>query len=232
MKKFLFVFLFIYSTSLYSQNLQLHYDFGKSRDRNATDRGYFTSTFEMYKPDKLGSTFWFIDMDYSNTQKQIGLAYMEFARNFKIGKFPVQPHVEFNGGVYFHNKVTPLSGGSISNAWLFGGALPLTLGKGSIEFQLMYKAITYATKADGQFTVVWFYPLFNGKVAFDGFLDFWSEDKFDHSEKKFVLLTEPQVWYTLNKTFAIGSEVEISHNFIFMSKKTEIYPTLAMKWNF
>ena len=39
-----------------AQNLQLHYDLG---------RGCATTTAEMFRPDAAGSTFFFIDLDYS-----------------------------------------------------------------------------------------------------------------------------------------------------------------------
>lgn len=38
-------------------NIQLHYDLGK-------DREYVTTTIENFTPDKYGSTFFFVDMDY------------------------------------------------------------------------------------------------------------------------------------------------------------------------
>src|SRR5665648_1111147 len=60
MKKILILFvLFIAASALKAQNVQLHYDIGK-------DRKYLTSTVEMFKPDKWGSTFFFIDMDYGS----------------------------------------------------------------------------------------------------------------------------------------------------------------------
>ena len=37
-----------------AQNLQTFYDFGRGRN-------YITTTFEMFKADKFGDTFWFID---------------------------------------------------------------------------------------------------------------------------------------------------------------------------
>ena len=43
-------------------NLQTFYDFGK-------DRQYLTTTFEMFKPDKFGDTFFFIDHYYNPFNK-------------------------------------------------------------------------------------------------------------------------------------------------------------------
>ena len=63
MKKIL---LLTFSAALFysvsAQNIQLHYDFGENRK-------FLTSTVEMFKPDSWGSTFFFIDMDYSSDSR-------------------------------------------------------------------------------------------------------------------------------------------------------------------
>ena len=55
-----------------AQNLQLFYDAG---------RGCVTSTVEMFRPDAGGSTFFFVDFDYS--PKASG-AYWEIARELNF----------------------------------------------------------------------------------------------------------------------------------------------------
>ncbi len=74
MKRLLILFVLLSTTCLYSQNLQLHYDFGE-------DRKYFTTTLEMFKPDEYGSFFFFVDMDYNYPgNKSMSLGYWEIAR--------------------------------------------------------------------------------------------------------------------------------------------------------
>lgn len=58
MKNLFLGILLSFPVILSAQNLQLHYDFGQ-------DRKFFTSTLEMFKPDTLGSTFWFVDFDFN-----------------------------------------------------------------------------------------------------------------------------------------------------------------------
>lgn len=69
-------------------------------------------------------------------------------------------------------------------------------------------------------------------------MDLWTEDKSftegnDASGKKVVLLSEPQIWFNITPNFSLGSEVELSYNFVnkFESKFYAI-PTLATKWIF
>ena len=50
-----------------------------------------------------------------------------------------------------------------------------------------------------------------------------------------VILTEPQFWYNFTPHFSVGSEVEISNNFIYNTYDDQTFfvnPTVALKWNF
>ena len=51
-------------------NLQTFYDFGK-------DRQYLTTTFEMFKPDKFGDTFFFIDHYYNPFNKNFSQVFTD-----------------------------------------------------------------------------------------------------------------------------------------------------------
>ena len=114
MKKTLLLFSIVaLFNTLSAQNIQLHYDFGEGRKM-------LTSTVEMFKPDKYGSTFFFIDMDYgseeSGVENGISLAYWEIARAFKWNETQkIMPRVEFNGGVMKLDDWYP-----IENCWLAG----------------------------------------------------------------------------------------------------------------
>jgi hypothetical protein len=207
----------------FSQNLQLHYDFIKdARDKNASGRGYVTSTVEMFRPDKWGSTFFFIDMDYNSPRGGVSLAYWEIARDIKLGKCPILVHIEYNGGM---NQFT-----SFDNAWLFGVSYPFKVKNTFLSVYAAYKAIS-KQKANIQVTGTWNSTMCDGKFTMSGFIDQWTEDK-TGSGKKWILLTEPQFWYNFSKNFSAGSEIEISNNFVFNSNKVEIFPTVAVKWNF
>ena len=54
-----------------AQNIQLHYDFGSALYHSLDTRPKVTTTVEMFKPDRWGSTYFFIDMDYT---KNVGEA--------------------------------------------------------------------------------------------------------------------------------------------------------------
>jgi hypothetical protein len=215
--------LIIACTITLGQNLQLHYDFGSADDGNAdASRNYFTGTFEIFKPDNLGSLFMFMDVDFNKSDKGASLAYFEIARKFTLHKksgFGVQ--VEYNDG-------TP---DYINSAWLTGITYPVNIAGVELSTSLLYRINKGNSGPDFQFTTVWFEPLLQGKLLFSGFLDFWSQDNFAGNGTTWVLLSEPQLWFVLNKAFSIGTEIEISRNFFTFDGDVEVMPTAAIKLN-
>ena len=224
--------LLLFSTILLAQNVQMHYDLGKGRS-------YLTSTVEMFRPDKHGSTFFFIDMDYNvGDVEGVSLAYWELARGLKFWESPFELHLEYNGG--FGQFTTPSGNGAytINDAWLFGGNYTWNTTDFSKIFtlQAMYKNIRGKNANSFQLTGVWTVMMLDGKVAFTGFADFWREDNsfiYPTTTKTtdFVFLSEPQLWYNFNKNFAAGGEVELSSNFGGM-EGFNVMPTLGLKYTF
>lgn len=235
---FLIVVLIV-TTNTFAQNLQLHYDTRHSLYGNkVSPSNYFTATFEMFKPDKWGHTFMFIDCDFNFNKKNPGLAYAEIARAFKIGDFPLMPHIEYNGGLGLV-KGTDI-GFSIPSAYLAGVQYPFQLGDFFMGTYVAYKLNAFAQNShDVQWTLTWSSTLANGKISLSGFADVWTEDK-QYTEganakgKKISFVSEPQLWYNISDNLAIGTEVECSYNFVnkFAESKFYAIPTLATKWNF
>ncbi len=228
MKKLVLAFIAsLFAFGAFSQNIQLHYDLGK-------DRKYLTSTVEMFRPDKTGNTFFFIDFDYgAGDVEGVSLSYFEIARCFKLGKTPFSWHGEYNGG-FGQWKDGNFNGHyTINNAWLTGIDYSWNAADFSRGFSVkaLYKNIanTMDNKPNSfQLTGVWYLNFLNGKMSFTGFADLWKEKTAFGS---YIFLTEPQLWYNVTKKFAAGSEVEISNNFAghngFM-----VNPTVALKYTF
>lgn len=233
MKQPIFCIIFLVSIStVFSQNVQLHYDFGK-------DRNYLTSTVEMFKPDKLGSTFLFIDMDYgAGDVKGVSLAYWEISRSFNMFKGPWACHFEYNGGLLQWKSDTLGGAATINDSWLIGPEYNYNnkdFSKG-FSVQLLYKYIRGKHDASFQLTGVWYMNFMKNKFTFSGFADFWRENNSFFEENttkttKFVFLTEPQIWYNFTKHYSMGSEVEVGSNFSGV-KGLRVNPTLAVKWTF
>jgi len=220
--------LFTSASFLFSQNLQFHYDFRHSLDRkNPVPRNFPVATFEMFKPDKSGSTFMFVDFEFSGEKGNISGVYAEIARAFKIKDFPVQPHVEFNGGIGF--------GYVVENAYLAGGAYPFNCGNFFFNTYLAYKYHNFAKAShDAQLTFVWDGKILNDKISIRGFADVWSVNRRDQGEtgKKPVFYSEPQFWYNVNQHVAIGTEVKLAYNFHWWTSSFKAFPTLGVKYDF
>ena len=224
------VILAISAVDAYAQNVQLHYDFGRKSA---------TTTVEMFRPDGGGSTFFFVDMDYS---PKVSGAYWEIAREFcfwqnsKMNWLSV--HVEYNGGL----NTAALS---FNNCFLGG----LTYSGHSKDWSktwsvtASYKAIPGTVGLNGekqvhnfQITGVWNLDFFKHWLSFNGFADFWREAR-PWQNTKFIFITEPQLWVNLNNIkgwekvrLSVGTEVELSCNFV--QKGFKALPTVALKWTF
>lgn len=226
---FVVAMLMLVSSNAVAQNIQVHYDFG---------REMVTTTVEMFKPDAGGSTFFFVDMDYSPTV--VG-AYWEIARELcfwqdsKLDWLSV--HLEYNGGL---NTET-----SFNNAFLGG----ITYSGHSKDWSktwslsVMYKAIPGTMGLDGssqvhnfQITGVWNLDFFNHWLSFNGYADFWREPQ-SWLGTEYIFAAEPQLWVNLNNIkgwekikLSLGTEVELSYNFV--GKGFYAMPTAAAKWTF
>ena len=232
MRKFLFsAVLAVAALGASAQDVQLHYDFGRNlySDQEA-GRQKVTLTVEQFKADQWGSWYYFVDVDFS--RKFTESAYTEISREFNIGKKGFAAHVEYDGGL---NK-----SGSFQQAALLGGAWNGHNADFSKTYsvQLMYKryfkSYDYTSAYNSvQLTGVWGLN-FGKRCTFSGFIDFWRGEQ-ANGHGQLVVLTEPQLWYNCTSHFSIGTEWEISNNFIYNTyddKSFFVNPTLAVKWNF
>ncbi len=247
-RKVLFAALMLCAFGVKAQtNIQEMYDF---------NRGHLTTTLEMFKGDKWGSTFFFNDIYHTDNIAPTDY-YTEIARslnfwqNSKLGALSL--HVEWNGGSGIYSLLGGYGGYPVNNAWLYGVEYFLHSAdfSNTFTFELLYKDIRGgSSEVPLQFTFVWgMNNLFGVKgLSFSGFADFWWEDHVwsytltgDPDETTTtVFLTEPQVWYNIGQHFGcqhlnIGGEVEISNNFSGNCKGGsgwDVNPCLGIKWIF
>ena len=230
-----------------AQNIQVMYDFGGERQ-------YVTTTLEMYKPDKWGNTFFFVDI-YHNGKNHPGNfgpmgTYMEIERGLNFWQDSklkdLSAHVEYTGGL----GVIPLGiGYNINNAWMFGAEYCFHSEdyKNTLTVYAMYKTIAKTNKKlPLQFSIVWgMQDIFNVKgLRFNGFADLWWEENSwigcqGPYTTQFSFITEPQIWYNVGQffncpNFNIGGEVEMSYNFSGLNNPNKlcVNPCLGVKWDF
>ena len=251
MKKFVaFAGFSLLAVGAFAQtNLQVFYDFGE-------DRKNITTTLEMFKADGWGSTFFFVDYDYStgphrdiekNGVKPNEGVYSAYSSYFEIARSinfweesslgDLSGHVEFNAPI-----------GTNTYNWLFGVEYLLHNGDYSNTFtiELLYKTFNTKfteSKLPLQLTFVWgMNNLFGVEgLKFSGFADIWGEkygmwaDE-DKCKNSLTFISEPQLWYNVGQffncpNFNIGTEVELSNNF-YPYDGFKCNPCIGVKWDF
>lgn len=220
------------SVAANAQNIQVHYDFGRNiNSDDEASRQNFTLTFEKFSADALGSWFYFVDMDI-NQHGSAG-AYTEISREFNVGNKGFAAHVEYDGGLNL--------GSSFQTSALIGPAWNGHNDDFSTTYsvQVLYKQFfghgSYEAYSSAQLTGVWSTTFAQGKCTFSGFADVWSEKAW-WGDRHLVFLAEPQLWYNVNSKISVGTEVEVSSNFIYSDQsgkndKFFVNPTLAVKFN-
>ena len=234
-----------------AQNLQVMYDFGGERQ-------YVTTTFEMYKADKWGGTFFFTDFyhngkNHPNNYGMMG-TYMEIERALNFWQDSklknLSAHVEYAGGLGVYNIAPGANGGyNINNAWMIGAEYFFHSEdyRNTLTVAALYKTIAHKEQMIPlQFSIVWgMQDIFNVKgLRFSGFADLWWEENswigcLGPYTTQFSFITEPQIWYNVGQffncpNFNIGGEVEMSYNFSGLSAAQKFYvnPCLGVKWDF
>ena len=97
-KLFLLSVLFVAVATTYAQNIQLHYDFGRHLYHHEEgERQQVTATFEQFSADKLGSWYYFVDLDIN--QHGMAGAYTEVSREFNVNKKGFAAHIEYDRGL-------------------------------------------------------------------------------------------------------------------------------------
>ena len=237
--------LVLASTSAVAQiNIQAHWDLGRKfyPDAEAT-RQNVTITFEQFRPDRLGNIFYFIDLDmYSKGMKG---AYIEFSREFNIGKKGLAIHGEYNGGVTTGKNEGYAS--QFQHAFLIGPAYNWHNKDYSFTWsvQALYRQYFKGVGPKDAFpsfqlTGVWGWTFGQEEMfTFSGYIDFWRNVKPIKGGYCITMMAEPQLWFNLNSVtkkktnLSIGTEWELSNNFIFYewgNKSFYLNPTLGIKW--
>lgn len=207
-------------------NLQFFYDFGK-------DRNYVTTTLEGFYTDKIGDTFFFIDLYYSNQKNVYGAsngAYFEIERSFNFWHDTAMKDfsilVEYDGATW---------GQSIFD---FGPKYSFHNDDFSryINLYLCYdvmfgQSATVPIKLSGAWAVKNLFGV--ERLTFNGFFDFWGLDSVyaDGATSKWTFLTEPQLWFKVQDHIDVGTEIELSYNFA-GHKGFMCNPCLGFRWRF
>ena len=233
----LFLF-FIFSTPLFSQNLQLHYDFRHSLDPKYNKKNFTTLSVETFKAADYGSFFMKMDADLIGENNNIGKLYTEISQTLRIWKSKLYLHLQYCGGLGIVEDAA--IGYYINNAWLLGVAHVFQWKNAWFSTFLAYRYNVFDMPShDLEYSLWWGKNFWKEKVSLTGHLVIWTENR-DHGDdftknlsgKRFFFLSEPEVWINLNKRFSLGSEIKISYHVYNLFNHLQVYPTAAIKYNF
>ena len=219
-------------------NAQFHYDIR---------RDHPTITQEFLSFDKLGYNFFFADLNFDRYRKAGGLSdvYFEFMRFFRVKQWRGR---DINITIQYNDGTEP-----VKRVWLAGlnlGNLILGSFQFSTEFLLKRE---YKFGLTWQYTLVWYAELWQNRLIFNGYLDYWSNDNthpdwpsFDpeFAATRYSFQAEPQIGWMLTPRWKLGSELEISRGFLgsvtgklatetsYRHDQWYLLPTVFIQYNF
>ena len=254
MKKFIlpFMLLLVAATLQAQVNVQLHRDFGRTLNSDQeSERPNVTTTVEVLHPDRWGTTYFFVDMDYLSDG--VAGVFMKFTRDFTLTQVSRQSalvaHLEYNGGMqsakssYYGNRMQHSLVAGLGWTWHSPDYAKTYLV--NVGYRQHFKDHSHEGFAGYHVNQVWKIDFGHRRFTFNGFSELWYNKT---PMGKVTFLTEPQFWVNLNTlrgmdgvNLSLGTEVEISNNFIYANwlynptlshQKFFVNPTLAMKWTF
>jgi hypothetical protein len=233
----------LFSPVLTAQNLQLHYDLRHTVDPAVNPHNFPTLYFEYFKPArdsaqafiKPGSFLLKTEADLLGSGDNIGKFYLQISQSFRCWKPKIYLSLQYSGG----GGITQPAQYSyyIYNNWCAGMEIPFHWLGAWCTSVLDYKYVAYSRPTnDFLYTFYWWKGLAHYKWQFSGDFSCWTENRNHGDEateglkgKWFFFFAEPQIWYNLNKTMALGSKINGYYHVNTYANVFQVYPTVAVK---
>jgi hypothetical protein len=245
MKYLILFILSVLSAPLFSQNLQLHYDFRHTIDPALNSRNFPTLYFEYYKMldsgksfIKPGSFFLKVETDLQGDGDNIGKSFIQFSQSIRFWEPQIYVSVQYSGGLgvtdpkqysYYINNGLSL-GPAYSFQW-----------QGAYFSTALYYTYNMLTKPsnDMMLSFYWGKGFWNYKMEFDGDFELYTLNKNQGDDftkslhgKTVSFFGEPQVWFKIHKSFSMGSKFILYYHVITAENLFEVYPTIAARIKF
>lgn len=236
---------FFFCQNLFCQNLQLHYDLRHTTEPKDNPHNFPTLYFEYFKTQdsgkafiKPGSFLFKMEADMQGTQKNIGKGYLQVTQSLRCWRPAVYLSLQYSGGL----GVTRPAQYSyyIANTFAAGAAYSFQWNKVYFSSILYYQVTLYAKPShDPLFTLYWWKGCFHYRMEIAGDFSIWTANKDQGDDttiklpgKLFFFFAEPQIWVNLNKSFALGSKINMYYHVNTPENLLQAYPTAAIKYKF
>jgi hypothetical protein len=239
----LFLTTLLCAGRLSAQNLQLHYDMRHTAAPGDNPHDFPTLYFEYFKSQDSGTSFikpgsFLLKMqaDLAGPGNSISKSYVQVTQTLRFWKPKIFLSLQYSGGL----GVTEPKQYSyyITNTFSLGADYPFQWKGAWLSAVLNYKYIPYKKpSSDPLFTLYWWKGLLNYRLELAGDFSAWTENK-DHGDgadpgpggKRFFFFAEPQIWYNMNKSLAVGSKINMYYHVNTTLNDFQVYPTAAVKW--
>lgn len=242
MKKLILITLCVCSFQAYSQNLQLHYDLRYSIDPTHNSKNFPTVYFEYFKQQtdtssfiRPGSFLFKVETDLQGDKNNVGKSFIQATQTFRLWEPKIFVGVQYSGGL----GVTEPKQYSyyINNALSIGPSVPFQW-QGAYFNAFVYYTYNMLKKPsnDIMLSLYWWKGFFNYKLEFAGDFELYTLNK-NHGDdftkglngKTVSFFGEPQVWFNLNKSFALGSKQLLYYHVNTSENLFQVYPTVAVR---
>ena len=242
MKRIIFTCSCIFPMLIFAQSLQLHYDLRHTIDPKHNPQNFPELFFEYFKSQtdtssfiKPGSFLFKAETDMKGYKNNIGNAFIQVTQTFRLWRPKIFVGVQYSGGL----GVTEPRQYSyyINNSFAIGPNYNFQW-KGFYCSTSVYYTYNMRKKPsnDVMLTFYWWKGLFNYKLEFNGDFELYTLNKNtgedftkDLRGKTVSFFGEPQVWYNVNKSIALGSKQLLYYHVNTTENLFQVYPTVAIK---
>lgn len=238
--KYYLLFVFGMSTSsLFAQNLQLHYDLRHTIDPAHNSMNFPTIYFEYFKSkDTSGSFFIKMESDLDGENHNTGKFFMQVSQSFKLWKPKIYLQMQYTGGL---GIAEPGSYGYyITNAFQLGAVYPFQWQKAWFSTSLSYVYNAFKKPSnDIAYSLYWGRGFWNYKFEFSGDFNLMTQNKnlgdsftSNLGGKRVSFFAEPQIWFKIHSGFSLGSKINMYYHVLTSDNIFQVYPTIAARFKF
>jgi uncharacterized protein DUF5020 len=175
------------------------------------------------------------ETDLQGAGNNVGKFFIQVSQSFRAWKPKIFLQLQYSGGA----GITEPKQYSyyINNTFAAGAEIPFHWKGAWFSSILDYKYVAYSRPSqDPIFTFYWWKGLFNYKMELAGDFSCWTENK-DHGDpatagqpgKRFFFFAEPQFWFNITHTLALGSKINTYYNVNTPNSVWQVYPTVALR---
>ena len=226
-----------------SQQLQLHYDPRHWLDPAHNAKNFPTLYFQYFKaetPDssfiKLGSFLLQMQCDLPGPQGNIGKFFIQTSQALRFWDPKVFLEVKYSGGLGIAEPGA--YGFYIANSYSLGVVVPFQWNDVFLSASLDFSYTAFALPShDVLASIYWWKGLWDYLVDLAGDVQIWTQNENQGTSltanlrgKRTSFYGEPQIWFNVDRSFSVGSKVNLYYNILTLDGTLQIYPTLAVRY--